>query len=794
MNALISGKLGDGSFGVVRRGEWCTPTGRILPVAAKVLKQDTLTQPGAFEDFVKEVQSMHILDHDNLVRLYGVVLTQPMMMIVELAPLGSLIDFLHRQCGHVPVPMIWDFALQVAGGMAYLESKRYIHRDLACRNVLLASVDRLKIGDFGLMRALPQENDCYVMTERKKVPFPWCAPESLRLRQFSHASDTWMFGVTLWEMFTFGEEPWAGLNGSQILRKIDREGERLPQPDSCPDDVYSIMLQCWARVPTDRPTFEALKDFFVERSVPVMKAALPFCPGHGRLEVRAGDSLALIRFHPSDTFWRGQNQRTFDIGDFPKSVFQTKKEKQGGGGSALKQLWKSRPRHAASLSSLATPAASAHDFESADDSSRLFHHHPLPGDATPSAATAAALATRRMRPPIATGGGRPTRHTDSQSINFEEATPTEQRQPKPTQIDAGEIPEEGSLIDLSTPDSTYVKTFQPEPPKSEEQQQQQQDLLMGLEFNGAETLDAARQYANLPGAKPATAGAKGADSGYAPRNLGMAAGEMDQLPLQAASSSVPDGAKKEIYLDPFDTSWFDTAAAGKTVAAAAPSNTADADRPSLPRASPSTPQLAASTAVDPPVAVAAVPVVPMPKYQTLNPTKPPATAIESLNSQLYRDLNLLGGASNAKSPTKPNVAAGLLQQFDPAGLETTPGGQDLPRQQQQRDEPLIVGLPRPRRPSSQQQQTAHVRPFVNPAPQSAAEEAIAPILPPPTQGSPPSPPPPPTSSISPGGGNIGNAMELNKIAQVLMTFAFRKRALLEEVPLNFCRYPSWFPA
>ena len=167
------GKLGDGSFGVVRRGEWAAwPSGRILPIAAKVLKQDTLTQPGVFEDFVKEVQSMHSLDHENLIRLYGIVLTQPMMMIVELAPLGALIDFLHKQCGRVPLTTILDYAIQVARGMAYLESKRFIHRDLACRNILLTSVDRVKIGDFGLMRALPQEDDCYVMTERKKVPFP----------------------------------------------------------------------------------------------------------------------------------------------------------------------------------------------------------------------------------------------------------------------------------------------------------------------------------------------------------------------------------------------------------------------------------------------------------------------------------------------------------------------------------------------------------------------------------------------------------------------------------------------
>lgn len=165
-----------------------------------------------------------------------------MMMITELAPLGSLLDYLRKQCEHMPITTLWNYALQVATGMAYLENKRYIHRDLACRNVFLASVDKvgclgfqailkalvsislkaflclclkvpykflsfvqIKIGDFGLMRAIPQEDDCYVMTEHKKVPFPWCAPESLKTRQFSHASDTWMFGVTLWEMFTFGQ-------------------------------------------------------------------------------------------------------------------------------------------------------------------------------------------------------------------------------------------------------------------------------------------------------------------------------------------------------------------------------------------------------------------------------------------------------------------------------------------------------------------------------------------------------------------------------------------------------------
>lgn len=167
----LSIKLGDGSFGVVKRGEWSAPNG-CIPVAVKVLKADTLS-PHVFEDFFKEVQAMHTLDHPNLIRLFGVVLSQPMMMVVELAESGSLLDFLRKQCKCISLSLIWNFTVQIATGMAYLESKRFLHRDLACRNVLIAKGNKIKIADFGLMRALPQEDQVYVMTEAKKVPFPW---------------------------------------------------------------------------------------------------------------------------------------------------------------------------------------------------------------------------------------------------------------------------------------------------------------------------------------------------------------------------------------------------------------------------------------------------------------------------------------------------------------------------------------------------------------------------------------------------------------------------------------------
>ena len=52
-----------------------------MSVAVKILKNDSLNLPGAFQDFAKEVNAMHSLDNVNLIRLYGVVLTSPLMMV-----------------------------------------------------------------------------------------------------------------------------------------------------------------------------------------------------------------------------------------------------------------------------------------------------------------------------------------------------------------------------------------------------------------------------------------------------------------------------------------------------------------------------------------------------------------------------------------------------------------------------------------------------------------------------------------------------------------------------------------
>ncbi|XP_071755110.1 non-receptor tyrosine-protein kinase TNK1 [Centroberyx gerrardi] len=312
-------KLGSGSFGVVKRGEWQTPTGRVLPVAVKSLRSSMSRQTETLTDFLQEVTTMQSLDHPNIIRLYGVVLTQPLKMVTELAALGSLYDTLRSRQYEYPLARLWLFATQIAAGMEYLESRRFIHRDLAARNVLLASRELVKIGDFGLMRGLSQETDHYVMTAHRRIPFAWCAPESLRVGSFSHCSDVWMFGVTLWEMFTYCEEPWFGLSGRQILWRVEREGERLERPPDCPQELYGVMRKCWACNPADRPTFSQLTTMVAEAHPMEVQVIRDFAEPR-KLTLVANDLVTIIDHGLELCEWKGQSHRTLAVGWFPASL------------------------------------------------------------------------------------------------------------------------------------------------------------------------------------------------------------------------------------------------------------------------------------------------------------------------------------------------------------------------------------------------------------------------------------------------------------------------------------------
>lgn len=316
---VINKELGVGEFGVVQQGVWTNEDGDRIQVAIKCLSKDQM-QNNPME-FLKEAVIMHTIDHEHIVRLYGVVLdTVSLMLVTELAPLRSLLECLKEAAlrPSFPVMALCDFAMQICDGMQYLESKRLIHRDLAARNILVFAKNKVKISDFGLSRALGVGKDYYQtnFNVNLKLPIAWCAPECINFLRFTSASDVWAYGVTLWEMFSYGFQPWAALTGQQILEAIDEPNlQRLEQPDCCPKDYYMLMLKCWQHDPNKRPKFAEILQMLPDCK-PEQVQAITDCPDTSlggsvklkkdSLHYRTGDVITVLDKRPDAwSLWKG---------------------------------------------------------------------------------------------------------------------------------------------------------------------------------------------------------------------------------------------------------------------------------------------------------------------------------------------------------------------------------------------------------------------------------------------------------------------------------------------------------
>ncbi|XP_030372874.1 activated Cdc42 kinase-like isoform X2 [Scaptodrosophila lebanonensis] len=306
----VNKQLGTGEFGIVQQGVWTNGSERIQ-VAIKCLCRERM-QSNPME-FLKEAAIMHSIEHENIVRLYGVVLaTDSLMLVTELAHLRSLLECLKDsglRVSFLTIPTLCEFALQICNGMRYLEQKRLIHRDLAARNILVFSKDKVKISDFGLSRALGVGKDYYKtnFNVNLKLPIAWCAPECINYLRFTNASDVWAYGVCLWEMFSYGFQPWAALTGLQILEAIDAPNyQRLEQPDCCPSEYYTLMMKCWQDDAAKRPKFSEIYEQLPDMKPEQLKAVVNWTePKKDHLIYRQGDIISVLDRNTGTPYWKG---------------------------------------------------------------------------------------------------------------------------------------------------------------------------------------------------------------------------------------------------------------------------------------------------------------------------------------------------------------------------------------------------------------------------------------------------------------------------------------------------------
>eukprot|EP00040_Diaphanoeca_grandis_P036144 m.229306 g.229306 ORF g.229306 m.229306 type:complete len:1041 (+) comp33557_c8_seq2:286-3408(+) len=254
--------LGAGEFGEVYLANQMAisrKTGKKIPITRAVKTLKAGAEGVDKNEFLREALIMLAVGkHANIVSMVGVAVQQaPWLVVLEFMRYGDLRQVLHALDGKKLLLTTYEqikISIQLASGMAHLAHRRLCHADLAARNVLVGENSHVKIADFGMTRAfLPGKN--YVqLKEGIRLAIKWSAPEAVGCR-FSEATDCWSLAVTIWELFSYGAMPWAGVSNLAVITQI-KKGKHLAKPKRpIPQQVWNVLVKCWQVKAKDRPTF-----------------------------------------------------------------------------------------------------------------------------------------------------------------------------------------------------------------------------------------------------------------------------------------------------------------------------------------------------------------------------------------------------------------------------------------------------------------------------------------------------------------------------------------------------------
>ena len=268
--------VGIGSFGIVYKGTWRNNEVAIKKFI-KPLNEEQL------EQFIIEAQMMRdVCNHKNVIKLFGVCIESPHYCIITpFYKNGSIKDYYidNKDRKQWKWSDLIKVAKQTAAGIDHLHMENMIHRDIAARNILLNNNLQVRISDFGLARVI--NNVDYAQTNSSIGAVAWMANESIVERKYSRMSDSYSFGVFLWEI-CFRKTPFEGIQPIHIaLRKVTKN-ENPPlfksidcnplliySPDQEEEECYSsqkfvpikllsLIHSCWNIEPTQRPDFSSI--------------------------------------------------------------------------------------------------------------------------------------------------------------------------------------------------------------------------------------------------------------------------------------------------------------------------------------------------------------------------------------------------------------------------------------------------------------------------------------------------------------------------------------------------------
>eukprot|EP00118_Oscarella_pearsei_P022246 m.254213 g.254213 ORF g.254213 m.254213 type:complete len:570 (+) comp40380_c1_seq20:247-1956(+) len=219
--------------------------------------------------FVTAASKLVLDPHRNVLAVIGIsaALTgSPAVVYPFVAEMAILKDMLKKRrqkdsagapIQPLSVPQLVYMSAQLARGMNHLARNRIVHGDVATRSCIVTNQLQVMITDGALGSDLfPDEYDV-LPSSPDKLPVKWMAAECIAGRTITTESNVWSFGVCIWEIMTHGDIPYEKEPATDLLMHL-MEGRRLDQPPACPTQVFSLMGQCWALSPEDRPNFHQL--------------------------------------------------------------------------------------------------------------------------------------------------------------------------------------------------------------------------------------------------------------------------------------------------------------------------------------------------------------------------------------------------------------------------------------------------------------------------------------------------------------------------------------------------------
>lgn len=266
-NLLYLKEIGNGWFGKVLLGE--VNTG--LNSSQVVVKE--LKASGSVQDqmhFLDEAKPFRSLQHPALLACISQCTEiTPYLLVMEFCPLGDVKGYL-RSCrtaeAMTPEPLLLQrMACDIASALLHMHKHNFAHSDLALRNCLLTADVSVKVGDYGLSQS-KYKDDYLVTSDQMYVPLRWIAPElvdevhgNLLVADQTQQSNMWSLGVTIWELFELGNQPYRHYSDRQVLTYTVREQQlRLAMPllkVPLAERWYEVMQFCWLQ-PDQRPTAE----------------------------------------------------------------------------------------------------------------------------------------------------------------------------------------------------------------------------------------------------------------------------------------------------------------------------------------------------------------------------------------------------------------------------------------------------------------------------------------------------------------------------------------------------------